>query len=44
MDQARRLADYVVRIESGRAAAQGPIDQVLDEQVEPAIATAEDAT
>jgi ABC-type cobalamin/Fe3+-siderophores transport system ATPase subunit len=44
MDQARRLADYVVRIESGRAAAQGPIDEVLDEQVEPAIATAEDAT
>jgi ABC-type cobalamin/Fe3+-siderophores transport system ATPase subunit len=44
MDQARRLADYVVRIESGRAAAQGPIDQVLDEQVEPAIATAEEAT
>jgi putative ABC transport system ATP-binding protein len=44
MEQARRLADYVVRIESGRAAAQGPIDQVLDEQVEPAIATAEDAT
>jgi putative ABC transport system ATP-binding protein len=44
MNQARRLADYVVRIESGRAAAQGPIDQVLDEQVEPAIATAEDAT
>jgi ABC-type cobalamin/Fe3+-siderophores transport system ATPase subunit len=44
MEQARRLADYVIRIESGRATAQGPIDEVLDEQVEPAIATAEDAT
>jgi putative ABC transport system ATP-binding protein len=44
MDQARRLADYVVRIEGGRATAQGPIDEVLDEDVEPAIATAEDAT
>jgi putative ABC transport system ATP-binding protein len=44
MDQARRLAEYVVRIESGRVTAQGPIDEVLDEEVEPAIATAEDAT
>jgi ABC-type cobalamin/Fe3+-siderophores transport system ATPase subunit len=44
MEQARRLADYVVRIESGKATAQGPIDQVLDEEVETAIATAEDAT
>ena len=44
MDQARRLADYVVRIENGRASAQGPIAEVLDQEVEPAIATAEDAT
>jgi putative ABC transport system ATP-binding protein len=44
MDQARRLAEYVVRVESGRVTAQGPIDEVLDEEVEPAIATAEDAT
>jgi putative ABC transport system ATP-binding protein len=44
MDQARRLAEYVVRLESGRVTAQGPIDEVLDEEVEPAIATAEDAT
>jgi putative ABC transport system ATP-binding protein len=44
MDQARRLAEYVVRIEGGRVTAQGPIDEVLDEEVEPAIATAEDAT
>lgn len=44
MDQARRLAEYVVRVESGTVTAQGPIDEVLDEEVEPAIATAEDAT
>ncbi len=44
MAQARRLADYVVRIEGGRAAAQGPLAEVLDEEVEPAIATAEDAS
>jgi putative ABC transport system ATP-binding protein len=44
MAQARRLANYVVRIEGGRAAAQGPLAEVLDEEVEPAIATAEDAS
>ena len=44
MQQARRLADYVVRIEGGRVAAQGPAAEVLEEQVEPAIAAAEDAT
>ena len=44
MAQARRLADYVVRIEGGRAAAQGPVAEVLDEQVEPAVLTAEDAS
>jgi putative ABC transport system ATP-binding protein len=44
MEQARRLADYVVRIENGRASAQGPIGEVLDRELEPAIATAEDAT
>jgi putative ABC transport system ATP-binding protein len=44
MDQSRRLADYVVRVESGGVTAQGPIDEVLDEEIEPAIATAEDAT
>ncbi len=44
MEQARRLADYVVRIEGGRATAQGPIDEVLDEEVEPAIVAAEDAS
>jgi putative ABC transport system ATP-binding protein len=44
MEQARRLADYVVRIEAGRVTAQGPIAEVLDNEVEPAIATAEDAS
>jgi putative ABC transport system ATP-binding protein len=44
MEQARRLADYVVRIEGGTATAQGPTDEVLDAEVEAAIATAEDAS
>jgi putative ABC transport system ATP-binding protein len=44
MEQARRLADYVVRIESGRVTAQGSTEEVLAEEVEPAIATAEDAS
>jgi putative ABC transport system ATP-binding protein len=44
MDQARRLADYVVRIESGRVTAQGGTEEVLAEDTEPAIATAEDAS
>ena len=44
MDQARRLADYVVRIESGRVTAQGDTEEVLAEEIEPAIATAEDAS
>jgi len=43
MEQARRLADFVVRIENGSVTAQGSTAEVLDE-VEPAIATAEDAT
>jgi ABC-type proline/glycine betaine transport system ATPase subunit len=44
MEQARRLADFVVRIENGRVTAQGSTAEILDEEVEPAIATAEDAT
>ena len=44
MDQARRLADYVVRIESGMVTAQGDTEEVLAEEIEPAIATAEDAS
>jgi ABC-type methionine transport system ATPase subunit len=43
MPQARRLAEYVVRVEGGRVTAQGPADEVLLDP-EPAIATAEDAT
>jgi ABC-type sulfate/molybdate transport systems ATPase subunit len=42
--QARRLADYVVRIEEGRVTAQGSAEELLPEQAEPAIAAAEDAT
>jgi ABC-type multidrug transport system fused ATPase/permease subunit len=42
--QARRLADYVVRIEEGRVTARGPTADLLGEQVDPAIALAEDAT
>jgi putative ABC transport system ATP-binding protein len=42
--QARRLASYVVRIDGGRVSAQGPTHDVLGEEIEPAIATAEDAT
>src|SRR5919201_1177597 len=39
--QARRLADYVVRIDAGRVMAQGPAAELL---AEPELATAEDAT
>lgn len=42
--QARRLADYVVRIEEGRVTAQGPAADLLGDQVDPVIALAEDAT
>ena len=35
IDQARRLADYVVRIESGRVIAQGPASELLAEPLEP---------
>jgi ABC-type methionine transport system ATPase subunit len=38
MEQARRLADYVIRIEGGRVTAQGPVAEVLDQPAEPAIA------
>jgi putative ABC transport system ATP-binding protein len=36
MEQARRLADYVVRIEEGRVTAQGPAAELLAEPVEAA--------
>jgi putative ABC transport system ATP-binding protein len=41
IEQARRLAEYVVRIDAGRAVAQGPIGEVLDERE---ISLVEDAT
>jgi putative ABC transport system ATP-binding protein len=44
MEQARRLADYVVRIEGGKATAQGAAAEVLADEVEPAIAAAEDSS
>jgi putative ABC transport system ATP-binding protein len=44
MEQARRLADYVVRIDAGRVIAQGDAAKVLEEPEEPAVAVAEDAT
>jgi putative ABC transport system ATP-binding protein len=37
IDQARRLAEYVVRIDAGRVIAQGAAGQILPESVEPAI-------
>jgi putative ABC transport system ATP-binding protein len=42
--QARRLSDFVVRIDAGRVVAQGPAAELLAEPVESALATAEDAT
>jgi putative ABC transport system ATP-binding protein len=44
IEQAQRLAEYVVRIEAGRVTAQGSAGKVLAERVEPAVAAAEDAT
>jgi len=43
-EQARRLAAYVVRIEGGRVAAQGPAAEVLDDTQRAAVAAAEDAS
>ena len=44
MEQARRLADYVVRLEGGRVTAQGTTAEVLDQVAEPAVSLSEDAT
>jgi len=44
MDQARRLADYVVRIDGGTVEAQGAADEMLGDETEPVIAAAEDAS
>lgn len=43
-EQARRLADYVVRIEAGRVTAQGPTEEVLARPGEAAVAASEDAS
>jgi putative ABC transport system ATP-binding protein len=43
-EQARRLADYVVRIEAGRVAAQGPAPEVLGGPVATAVAAAKDGS
>ena len=43
IDQARRLADYVVRIDSGRVIAQGPASAMLAE-LPTAVASARDAS
>jgi ABC-type proline/glycine betaine transport system ATPase subunit len=43
-EQARRLADYVVRIEAGRVAAQGPAPEVLGDPGAAAVAAAEDGS
>jgi putative ABC transport system ATP-binding protein len=42
--QARRLAGYVVRIDSGRVTAQGAAGDLLADDQEPELTTAEDAT
>jgi putative ABC transport system ATP-binding protein len=42
--QARRLADYVVRVEDGTVTAQGAAAEVLAEPPEPVIAAAQDAS
>jgi putative ABC transport system ATP-binding protein len=42
--QARRLAEYVVRMDSGRVLAQGAATELLAEPEDPELTTAEDAT
>jgi len=44
LEQAKRLAEYVVRIDAGRVVAQGTTAEMLEEPIEPEIAVAEDAT
>jgi ABC-type methionine transport system ATPase subunit len=44
VDQARRLAEYVVRIDAGRVIARGSAAELLAEPAEPVTATAEDAS
>jgi ABC-type sulfate/molybdate transport systems ATPase subunit len=44
IDQARRLAEYVVRIDAGRVIAHGSAAELLAEPAEPVTATAKDAS
>jgi len=44
MEQSRRLADWVVRVEGGGVTEQGPAAEILEDEIESAIATLEDAT
>jgi ABC-type cobalamin/Fe3+-siderophores transport system ATPase subunit len=44
IEQARRLADFVIRIETGKVIAQGPAAELLAGVPEPELATAEEAT
>jgi putative ABC transport system ATP-binding protein len=43
-EQARRLAQYVIRIDGGRVTAQGATDEVLSDREEEAVGAAEDAS
>ena len=44
VEQARRLADHVVRIEGGTVTAEGSAAEMLAQPGEPAIAAAEDGS
>jgi putative ABC transport system ATP-binding protein len=44
LDQAKRLANYVIRIEGGQVSAQGPAGEILAEIDDTVVAVAEDAT
>jgi ABC-type proline/glycine betaine transport system ATPase subunit len=44
MDQARRLAEYVVRIDAGQVSTHGPAGEVLGDAPASAIATTEDGS
>jgi ABC-type methionine transport system ATPase subunit len=44
LEQSRRLADHVVQVDAGRVIAQGPAEELLAAQEDPAVALAEEAT
>ena len=44
IEQAKRLADYVVRIENGKVTAQGAAEEILAEPTEPLTVAAEDSS